>query len=353
MTFSQFSSYIQKIEETASRLTMTEILADLFSHLDVHECAHAAYLLQGNISPKYRPQQFNFAEKLVIRSLAELFSIQPAQLTQQYKQEGDLGTTIQGLKQKQKSINKSKHTIEVVFAKLVAIAQYEGAGSQERKMHGFAQLISEVDPLSARYLVRIPVGALRLGFSDMTMLDALSWMMTGDKSLRRKLQKAYHVFPDLGYIGTVLKKQGLSAVEKIKPEVFTPIIMMRAERITSAQDIIDKIGTCIIEPKYDGFRLQVHKKGDKVVLFTRGLEVATYMYPDIVKAVQDEVSADEIIFEGEAIGYNPETSSFLPFQLTVQRKRKHGISEKAKEIPLKLYSFDLLYLDGTNHIHSP
>lgn len=352
MNISQFSSYIYQIEKTASRLEMTEILSELFKDLSSQEFSPAVYLLQGNISPKYRPMQFGFAEKMVIRSLSEALNIELSELSRQYKLAGDFGEVVQKI-QEHRNVTTSSYSIQNVFEKLVEIATQEGEGSQERKMRLFGELISSVDALSARYLVRIPMGALRLGFSDMTILDALSWMMTGDKSLRKNLQKAYHVFPDLGYIGKVLKEKGLSEVLTIKPEVFTPIIMMRAERISSPDEIIEKIGPCIVESKYDGFRLQIHKNGNKVVLFTRSLEDVTYMYPDIVQGVLSEITSEKIIFEGEAIGYNLDTSSFLPFQMTVQRKRKYDIEEKAKEIPLKLFAFDMLFLDGKNFIHIP
>jgi DNA ligase-1 len=137
--------------------------------------------------------------------------------------------------------------------------------------------------------------------------------------------------------------------------------MMKAERMSSAQEIIKQIGKCLVEPKFDGFRLQVHYLGSdpkgtdpaKVKLFSRSLEDVTFMYPDIVEGVKKEVKANELIIEGEAIGYNPKTGEFLPFQETVQRKRKYDIGMKAVEVPLKLFAFELLYLDGKNFIKKP
>jgi DNA ligase-1 len=137
--------------------------------------------------------------------------------------------------------------------------------------------------------------------------------------------------------------------------VFTPIIMMRATRTNNPQEIIEKIGECIIEPKYDGFRLQVHynKKKNEVRLYSRSLEDVSPMYPDIIEGMKNEIFADEIILEGEAIGFDPHTGNFLPFQETVQRKRKYGVEEKSKEIPLKLFVFEMLYVDGVSFIETP
>ena len=158
--------------------------------------------------------------------------------------------------------------------------------------------------------------------------------------------------PDLGYIGKMIKTKGIGGLHDIKPVVFTPILMMRAERLSSSEEIVKQIGCCIIEPKYDGFRLQIHYKKE-VRLYSRNLEEVSFMYPDIIAGVKKEIEADEVIFEGEAIGFDPQTGFFLPFQETVQRKRKYGIDEKAKEIPLKLFAFELLYLNGENLITVP
>lgn len=353
MTFSTLCTYIRRIEQTPSRLDMTTILAELFNALTPHEYEKAVYLIQGHISPKYALVQFGMAEKMVLKAIAFAMQADSKSLSAEFGKVGDMGEVAERLKQEQPSFEERPMEIEEVFHTLTQMAHAEGHGSQDEKIRLLSALIRQLDPLSVRYLVRIPIGALRLGFSDMTILDALSWMLKGDKSLRPSLQGAYHVFPDLGTIGKRLKEEGERVLVDIHPRVFTPIIMMRAERLSSGQEIIDQIGECIVEPKFDGFRLQVHKKGNEVRLYTRGLEDATHMYPDIVEGIIAEVKASEVILEGEAIGYDSAGGNFLPFQETVQRKRKYGISEKAKEIPLKLFVFELLYLEGENYINQP
>ncbi len=353
MLFSKLSLYFKQIEETASRLEMTRILSKLFRELTPEEFTSATYLLQGQVSPKYAPLNFGMAEKMVIRAIVSAMQVDQKQFVKEYQAIGDLGEITEKIKKEQPSFEEKDMSIMEVFDALKFIAQSVGTGSQDEKVRHLSALVCKLDALSTRYVVRIPVGQMRLGFSDMTILDALSWMMLENKSLRPQLQGAYHVHPDLGYIGKILKEKGIEYIDKVEPQLFTPIIMMRAERLSSGEEIIEKIGACVVEPKFDGFRLQIHKKGKEVRLFTRGLEDATYMYPDIVLGVQKEVSAHDAIFEGEAIGYVPATNSFLPFQETVQRKRKYGIDEKALEIPLKLFSFDLLYCDGASYIKAP
>lgn len=350
MKFQEFSTFIQAIEKTSSRVEITKLLAELFKKLKPDEFEKAAYLLEGQISPRFNIVNFGMAEKMVIRAVAHALQIDADKFTKEYKKVGDIGSVTETYKSHYPGLLKKDLSVIEVFHKLDEIARSGGEGSQDKKIQLLAGLINDLDPLSSRYIVRIPLGVLRLGFSDMTILDALSWMITGDKSLRPSLQTAYHVRPDLGVIGKIVKEKGIKEVEKIQPAVFTPIIMMRAERLSSGEEIIKQIGECSIEPKFDGFRLQVHKKGKEVKLYTRGLEEATFMYPDVVAGVQKEVTEKEVILEGEAIGYDPQTNSFLPFQETVQRKRKYDIEEKAKEIPLKLFAFELLYANGKNYV---
>jgi DNA ligase-1 len=351
MKFSQLAVYFEKIEATSSRLKITQQLADLFGRLNEEEIDKTIYLFQGRLGPLFEKIDFGMAERLIIKAACSALSIERRFFENKFHQIGDLGKTIEEFKKQFPSLEKTDFSITEIYQHLLRLATAAGTGSQELKLNILADLIRRLDPLSARYLVRIPLGVMRMGFSDMTVLDALSWLIKGDKSLRAQIQAAYHVRPDLGFIAKTLKKSGITGLKKITPKIFTPIIMMRAERLSSGEEIIKKIGHCLIEPKYDGFRLQIHYQDKKVRLYSRSLEDVTYMYPDIVFSVEKEIKAKEIIFEGEAIGYNQKTNKFLPFQETVQRKRKFDIEEKAKEVPLKLFVFELLYLNGESYLN--
>jgi len=360
MIFSNLCQYFEKISQTTSRLKITELLADLFKKLSSEEIGNTVYLLQGRLGPLYEKLDFGIAEKLIIKSCVLALNIDQKLFEKKYKQIGDLGETVFLLKKEIVSFEKKDFGINEIFNQLLRLAKASGQGSQDFKTGLLADLIRRSDPLSGKYLVRIPLGILRLGFSDMTVLDGLSWMISGDKSLRSKIEKGYHVRPDLGFIAKTVKDKGVDALAKLEPKIFTPIIMMRAERLSSAEEILKKIGESAVEPKYDGFRLQIHyRKGgfenqlDEIRLFSRGLEDVTYMYPDIVEGVKKEIKSDAIIFEGEAIGYNPKEKKFLPFQETVQRKRKFNINKMSKEIPLKLFVYELLYLDGKSYLNIP
>jgi len=213
-----------------------------------------------------------------------------------------------------------------------------------------------LDALSVRFVARVPLGKLRLGFSDLTILDALSWMEKGDKSLRPELETAFNVRADIGEIAKRVREAGIKGVKEIKPAVGTPILPALAQRLGTVEEMLEKMGLVAIEPKYDGTRLQIHLKRAKeteVRIFTRNLENVTPMFPDIAAAVKKEVKGKEVILDSEGVGIDPKTGRYLPFQETIKRKRKHGIEAAAKEIPLKCFVFDILYKDGKSLLSSP
>ncbi len=378
MLFRKLSEYFAELEVTPLRNKMTEILSRLFKEAQASEIGNLCYLLQGRVAPLFTAVEFGLGDKMMLRAVAQVLDTKLSIVEQIFKKEGDLGITVERIKNEESGIKKKSKEFQIneVYEILYNIATAGGTGSQEVKLRLLGDLLRDVDPLSSRYIVRITLAKLRLGFSDMTILDSLSWMLTGSKTHRVIIEKAYNVRPDLGFISETLKKEGIEGLEHAKPKVGTPILMARAERMTNGEDIILKIGKCAIEPKYDGFRLQIHYKKSKIQnpndksnpksknpkindigkkdfirLFTRNLEDVTFMYPDIVKGIESQIKADEVILEGEAIGINLTTGEYLPFQETVQRKRKYDIEAKAKEIPLTLFAFDCLYINGKSLLH--
>lgn len=384
MTFRKLAEFFQELESTSSRNTMVEILAELFSQAQEREIEKIVYLTQGRVAPLFEPVEFGMADKMVIKAMAEAFEKDVSEVTKEFKKSGDLGKTAEGLslRLKDKSL-KSQLTVGEVFEKLYLITQTGGEGSVEKKIGILAELFFISDSLSVRYIARIPVDKLRLGFSDMTVLEGLSWMIDKTKRHKAEMETAYNIRPDLGFIAENVKRSGTSGIKSVKPVVGTPILVMRAERLTNAEEILEKgNGKMAVEPKVDGFRLQLHfKRGTReiiekgaeerlktenvkqkagiskkmvaVELFSRGLEHVTTMYPEIVAAAEKEIKAHEVILDGEAIAYNPKTGKFLPFQETVQRKRKYNIEQFSKDVPLRYIVFDCLYFDGKSLIDQP
>ena len=170
---------------------------------------------------------------------------------------------------------------------------------------------------------------------------------------REQIEATYNIDSDLGEIAQILKEKGLEGLKEIKIRPGTPIRPTAAERLPSAKEIIEKLGECAVEAKYDGFRLQISKDGENIKIFSRQSEEMTNMFPEIITAVKEYLIPEKCIVEGEALAYNEDTQEYYPFQITIQRKRKYEVEKKAKEYPLNLFLFDVMYVDGESYLDKP
>lgn len=357
MRFSEFAGYLSKLEATSSRIEITKILAELFSESDISEIDKETYLLLGSIAPRYKSEVFNIAEKMMIRAIAKAFDKDGEEVTQNYKKTGDLGDV--GQKYTEKYNNKSTESVTYFFSKLEEIAAQEGEGSQDEKVDKMANLLKEADSLSTKYLIRIPLGKLRLGFSDKTILDALSWFETGGKGKKNLLESAYNILPDVGVLARKVKDVGIEkAAAEVTPIVGIPLLPMLASRLKSPKEMIEKMTKVSVEPKYDGLRIQIHYKstgfpdGGKVKAFTRNLNETSWMFPEF-DGFDKFVTADEAIFDCEAVGVDETRKTMANFQSTMTRRRKHDIAEIAAKIGIKFCVFDCMYLNGKSLIETP
>ena len=345
MKFSELAKYLEKLEENSSRIEITKILSSIFQKADEKEIDKITYLVLGKLAPSYKNIVFNIADRMMLRAVAEAYDKELKEINNIYKQEGDLGDVVT----KVASGRGKNLSVVQVYERALAIALDEGEGSQERKVTEMAKLLKDLDSLSARFVARIPIGKLRLGFSDITILDALSWMKNGDKSAKSKLERAYRVLPDVGILAKNVKKLGINkATEDVTPIVGIPILPMLAQRIKSPTEMVEKMKRVAVEPKLDGLRIQIHFKAGKdgfTKSYTRNLNETSWMFPEIAN-ISDCVKAKEIILDAEAIGLDEGRKNMASFQTTMTRRRKHSIKENAFKVPIKFYVFDLLSIDG-------
>ena len=351
MTFGIFCKYLEKLESTASRNEMTIILSEIFSETSSEEAKLTAYLCQGKLGPAYKSPDFGVADKSMLKALGL-----KAQAI--FHETGDLGKTIEKLKNQEEKIHVKNLKISEIYDRLWEVAMISGTGSQDKKQQLIINLLADVDPVSAKYIVKIILGKLRTGFSDMTILDGLSWMLVGSKSERKQIERIYNVRADLGEVALVVKDHKLKIKNlNIDPQIGTPILMARAERAVDATDIWERLNKCAVEYKLDGLRIQAHIQCPvpsaqcPVKLFSRGLEDVTHMYQDICEGLAKQIKHDCIV-EGEMIALDKQ-GNFLPFQETVQRKRKYDILEMLESVPLKVFLFDILAIDGKSLLDLP
>lgn len=404
MKFSELSSKLEQLEHTNSRLEMMYQLADLYKKIPTQEITLASYLMQGSLVPAYLSLEFQLSSKMIIRSLAQVQTalLDPSTaaasvglfgevdetattdfVTKKYKQNGDIGLVafeIVSHWHHQKKTHNFELSISEVFNKLVLIAKEGGSGSQERKLNLLTDLFKELDPASAKFVARVVIGKLRLGFSAMTILDALSWAVLGSKKHRKVLETAYQKRADVGELAqtylsiahSLKNTQNADFAEQLSTHLSQqysvvpgiPVVPALCQRLNTAKEIIEKMGEVIAEPKYDGLRIQIHysKNGfaddlsnsnsfPTVRAFTRNLEEVTHMFPELLEVVK-VLQTQSCILDAEAIGYNPETEELLPFQETITRKRKHGVAAASEKVPIRFYVFDVLYSGSVSHLEN-
>jgi len=363
MLFSELSSYFEKLEETSSRLALIEILADLFKHSSSQEIEKIVYLSQGRIAPFFEATEIGMAEKQVAQVIAQAYNSTKQDILKLYGKLGDMGPTAveahlkfikEGKIQSSLFAEKpTKMTVAEVFDVLTQIAKTSGLGTVEKRQILLSGLLKRAESNSVKYLVRIPLGNLRLGVGDPTILDGLALAKLGDKSKRKLLEGAYNRTSDLGLIAKTLWEKGLNGVSKLQVIVGKPIRSELCERLPNSEKVIEKMGVVDAQPKYDGFRVQIHKDGEKISMFSRNLENMTHMFPELIAGALSQIKAKTAILDSEALAYNPESEEFLPFQETTKRRRKYNIEEIAKTLPLKAFVFDVLYKDGKSLIDTP
>jgi DNA ligase-1 len=328
-----------QLEATSSRRTMVERIAELLRRAGRDGAARIAYLLQGRLRPAYESVEIGVGEKQLAAALAAAYDVSASTISRRLAQAGDLGLVAEQLAPEPRGPGLS---LMQVYDGLLDVARSSGGGSVAGKRRLLVRLLHRSSSLGARYLVRVAQGRLRLGVGDQTILEAAALGALGDRRHKPLLEHAYNVRPDLGDLVRLAFSGGARRLTRIAPEPGIPVRPALAQRVASAEAIIARLGPVQLEPKYDGLRLQLHRKGGRVWVFSRRLENVTAMFPDLVAALRRQTTLRRIIMEGEAVVHNPDTGEFLPFQVTLTRKRKENIAEVAERYPVRLFAFDLL-----------
>jgi len=356
MLYSIIADIYEKIEETTKRLEITDYLVDLFKKTDSNLIDKVVYLTQGKLYPDYIGIEIGVAEKLAIKAIGFATGKDLESIEKIYKKMGDIGLVAQEvLKDRtQATLFKEPLTVKRVYETLDRIARTSGPGSIDAKLKYISSLFNDATPKEARYIIRTITGELRLGVADYTVLDALAIAYTNDKSNRPILERAYNLSSDLGAIAKTLANEGLNGIKSFRITVGKPIRPMLAERLETAQEIVEKLeGRSVAEYKLDGERVQIHKDGNSVTLFSRRLENITHHYPDVINLVRSNLKADKAIAEAECVAMNLDTGELLPFQELMHRRRKYGIEEAMKAYPVSLFFFDVLYSNGKDLTQKP
>lgn len=356
MEFKKLAEVYDQLEKISSGNAMREILSEFFKTVSKDDINIVAYLTLGQIDSQYENVVLGLAEKSIIKAIAVASGQAETKIKELVKKKGDAGLAAEEIlhKKPRTLVPVGTLTIHHLYDTLHKIAEISGSGSQEKKTTLLASLLQKAAPLEAKYLVRIVLGTLRMGVGDMTVLDALAIAFTGEKKNKEILEAAYNICPDVGEIASIIAHKGLNGLEKIEIRVGRPIKMMLAQRIDTLDELQKKMpGKVAVEGKYDGERVQAHcgKKG-KIILFSRRLDTITDQFPDLVEHLKKHLKAKEYVIEGEILAIDQKGRP-LPFQILMKRRRKYEVEQYAKNIPIQLKIFELLYVDGKALLHEP
>ena len=348
MDFADIAKMFDRLEATSARLEMTSILADFFKDVPAEELRNLVYIIQGKLHPDFYQIEFGMADRLILRAIAFTSGTPDSKVEEMCLKEGDTGTVAEMLigKKKQMTLFSEPLTFARVIKGLSQIESAEGRDSQELKMKVLSNMLHDSGPIEARYLCRIVTGRMRVGASTMTILDALA-LTFATKESRPEIERAFNITCDIGLVAERLAKEGMAGIENIHVTVGNPIKVMLAERLPSIPEVVEKMGgECAIEYKYDGIRAQVHIGKDSVKIFSRRLEDLTGNFPDIAQSLREHFKGEEAIIEGECVAVDAETGFMQSFQEVTHRRRKHGMDDAVKRYPVRIFMFDMLYVNG-------
>ena len=339
----------ERLEATSKRTLMVNAVADFLNHLNADEVEPAVSMLLGRAFPKWDQRTLEVSWRTLSRVIKRATSVEWSDFGEAFSETGDIGTATKivlerGKIRKQATLLERPLTIPEVRRNLEAVADATGYGSRDRKERLLETLFGRATPLEAKYIVKIMIGEMRTGFHEGLMELAVSKAFEVSHGTVRK---GSMLTGDIGEVASIAKVKGGEGLSRLQFKLFRPIKPMLAQTADSVNKAIaEHGGETAFEHKLDGARVQIHKSGDDARIYSRRLTDVTDSFPEIALLVREEIGARETIVEGEIIALG-EDGSPLPFQHLMRRfRRVHNIEEMLKLIPVKLYLFDLIYLDG-------
>lgn len=358
MLYKKLAEFYEEASGTASRLKKIEILSKFLK--EVHESdKDILYLLLGDIFPEYDERRIGISNQIAIKAIARATGTDAKEVVKEWKSVGDLGKVAEKLKTKkrQSTLSSNHLTTEKVLSNLRKLPELGGKGTINKKLSLIAELLTSASPVESLYLTRTLIGDLRIGIKESTIKESISsafFHKDDKKENSKKVQEAIDKTNDIAKVFE-MAKTGMKDLEKAELEVGKPIKVMLAQKVKNIEEGFKAVGKpCVIEFKYDGFRMLIHKKGNEVKLFTRMLENVTKQFPEVVDFVKEYVRGNSFILDSEAVGYDKKTKRYAPFQSISQRiRRKYDIEKVQSELPVEVNVFDILYYNGKSLLNEP
>jgi len=359
MLYLKLSQLYEEISSTTKRLEKIDLVSKFLENLPEKD-KDVLHLLLGNIYADYDETKTGISEQIVIKSISKTTGENKEKIVKEWKKTGDLGEVAQNLtkNKKQSTLFGFKTlTIEKILESLRKLHTFEGEGTVDKKISIITELLTSANPIEAKYIVRTLIGDLRIGIQESTIREAIAktFFSENQKEASKKIQEALDRSNDIALIFEIAKKKDLKKLENVSVEVGKPIKVMLAQKVSTIKDGFEIVGKpCAIEYKYDGFRIIIHKKDNKIILYTRRLENVTKQFPEVVEYVKKYIDGKSFILDSEAVGFDKKTKKYMPFQAISQRiKRKYDIEKISEELPVEINVFDIIYYEGKSLLNEP
>ncbi len=345
-SYSKMVEVYEELDSTTKRLEKTSILAKFFNEIgneDSELLPVVTLLSLGRVFPTWSEEELGIGSKLLMKAIALVVGVKPEEVEDKQRDAGDIGRAAQELfsKKKQATLFSRKLTIKKVQSNLMKMATVSGNRAQSKKLEILRELLSSASPTEAKYITRTVIEELRVGVGEGTIRDALSKAFDVDKAV---VERAHMLTNDLGLVAEVSKEEGIDGLLKLSLNPGKPVKPMLAQLSPGIETSIKEMGWAFCETKYDGIRVQIHRLGDEVNVFTRRLENISNAVPEIVEYIKKDLPPKNFIVEGEIIVTRD--GKPISFQYILQRvRRKYDIERMRNEVPLKLYLFDVLYYE--------
>ena len=354
MLYKELAELYRRLEKTTLKTLKTRFVADFLKKVEDEELLEIVpYLILGKVFPDWDERELGVGEKLLIKAVAMATGINAEWIENSVKDTGDLGESVALAlqKRKQRSFFGQPLTIKRVYKTLVKVAETTGEGSQDRKLKYLANLFMDAEPIEGKYLARTILGTMRTGVAEGLLRDAIAEAFRVKPEL---VERAYMLTSDFGFVTKIAKLEGNEGLSKVTIQIGKPIKPMLAQMAANVREaLVEMGGEAEFEIKYDGARVQVHKDGDKVIIYSRRLENVTKSIPEVVERIKKSIKPEKAIVEGELVAVG-EGGRPRPFQYVLRRfRRKYNIQEMIEKIPLELNLFDVLYVDGESLIDTP
>jgi DNA ligase-1 len=342
--FSGLARTLEDVKSTRSKNEKVSILAAYLSGLQPDDAETAARVSTGKSSERGSKDEAQVGYSTLLEVVKEITGAGSEQVSKAYLRHGDLGEVAEGLlgEKKEQTLFQEPLTLQDLEDTFAKLRSTRGKGSSATRRALVKSLILRATPVEGKYIVKVLTGEMRTGLVSGLVEEAISRAYSVH---REKVVRAHMVVGDLGLLAGAAAR---GVVGQLKMAPFRPVNFMLAEPMADSSEVAAHFGKEVYaEYKYDGVRVQVHKRGDEVRLYSRRLEDITASFPEVVSSIRR--AEGSLVLDGEIVPFSEGRP--LPFQLLQRRlRRMEGFEDAAKKTPVTYFAFDILYRDGEEKV---